>query len=188
MPETVPEKSALRRALLANRQAIAVEVRRQWDDAIGDRVVQWCAGNPGQTLGVYWPIRGEPDLRTIYTDLAVRGVRLALPVVVAKDAPLKFVAWKPGDPMIEDTFGVAVPAATHEVQPEALLVPCVGFNEQCVRLGYGGGFYDRTLAVSRSVAVGIGYSCCLADFDAAPHDIALDAIITETSVLETAER
>lgn len=177
---TISNKAALRRALLADRQAISAEVRSTWDAAIGTRVLAWWEAHPVAMLGVFWPIRGEPDLRPAYAVLAARGVRLALPVVVGKEAALGFIEWKPGDAMTKDGFGVAVPTAGANMQPQALLIPCVGFNEQGFRLGYGGGFYDRTLAAaSRPRAIGIGYECARADFEADQHDIALDEIITE---------
>jgi 5-formyltetrahydrofolate cyclo-ligase len=181
MPENILEKTALRRTLIANRQAIAPEVRRQWDQAIGARVLRWLTTHRAKILGVYWPIRGEPDLRSTYTLLAARGLQLALPLVVGKDEALRFAAWTPGDPLSKDAFGVAVPAdAQKTVQPDTVLVPCVGFNAMNLRLGYGGGFYDRTLAVQpRPLAVGIAYECSLVEFDGAAHDIALDEIITE---------
>lgn len=180
MPGTISNKAALRRALLADRQAISAEVRSSWDALIGAHVVAWWEEHRVAMLGVYWPIRGEPDLRPAYAALAARGVRLALPVVVGKEAALDFIEWKLGDAMTKDGLGVAVPTAGANVQPQALLIPCVGFNEQGFRLGYGGGFYDRTLAAApRPHAIGIGYECARADFKADPHDIALDAIITE---------
>ncbi|MEN3295552.1 MAG: 5-formyltetrahydrofolate cyclo-ligase [Burkholderiales bacterium] len=181
MPENTLQKAALRRALIANRQAIAPEVRRQWDQAIGARVLERLATHKTKTLGVYWPIRGEPDLRATYTELAARGLQLALPLVVGKEEALRFAAWTPGDPLSKDALGVAVPVDTRKtVQPDMLLVPCVGFNAMNLRLGYGGGFYDRTLAVQpRPLAVGIAYECGLVEFDGAAHDIALDEIITE---------
>jgi 5-formyltetrahydrofolate cyclo-ligase len=181
MPENTLQKAALRRALIANRQAIAPEVRRQWDQAIGARVLERLATHKAKTLGVYWPIRGEPDLRATYTELAACGLQLALPLVVGKEEALRFAAWMPGDPLSKDALGVAVPVDTRKtVQPDTVLVPCVGFNAMNLRLGYGGGFYDRTLAVQpRPLAVGIAYECGLVEFDGAAHDIALDEIITE---------
>lgn len=185
MPEIIPEKTALRRALIADRQAIESEVRRLWDAAIGARVIDWWAVHRAKTLGVYWPVRGEPDLRMVYVELATHGVQLALPIVVGKEEPLRFAAWTPGDPLTKDALGVAIPAeANNAVQPEALLVPCVGFNASNMRLGYGGGFYDRTLAIEpRPFTVGIAYECALVEFDGAAHDVALDRIITERSPL-----
>lgn len=179
-----PDKAALRLALLAARRAIAADNRSEWDRELGRRVLAWAAAwrqaLPDGVLGVYWPIRGEPDLRPVYAELAASGVALALPVVVGNDSPLCFLAWTPGENMDKDSFGVAVPASNVSAKPSALLVPCVGFNRRKLRLGYGGGFYDRTLALApRPQAIGIAYSCGLAEFDGDPHDIALDAIITE---------
>lgn len=185
MPEIISNKSTLRRKLLADRQAIPPEVRKQWDTQIMSRLICWWESHRLQTLGIYWPIRGEPDLRDAYKELASRSVQLALPVVVSKDAPLRFIGWKPGDAMLEDAFGVAIPASGIEVIPAALLIPCVGFNKLYFRLGYGGGFYDRTLELSpRPLTVGVGYSQGFAAFDADSHDVALDAVITETSAID----
>ncbi|HYD62961.1 MAG TPA: 5-formyltetrahydrofolate cyclo-ligase [Noviherbaspirillum sp.] len=181
MPENTAQKALLRRELLANRQAIPPEVRLAKNAAIARHVLAWCDAHPVSVLGAYWPIRSEPDLRNCYADLSARRVRLALPVVVDKNAPLRFIEWKPGDAMTKDSFGVAIPASGIEVRPEALLIPCVGFNEQRFRLGYGGGFYDRTLACTgRPATVGIAYDCSRARFEADAHDVALDFVITET--------
>jgi 5-formyltetrahydrofolate cyclo-ligase len=180
MPENTAQKAALRRELLANRQAIALEVRNAMNAAISRHVLAWRNIHPTGTLGVYWPIRGEPDLRECYVLLAEQGTQLALPIVVDRDAPLRFLAWQPGDPMIKDSFGVAIPVSGEEVQPDTLLIPCVGFNEHRYRLGYGGGFYDRTLArPARPVTVGIAFECARTRFDADPHDVPLDYLITE---------
>lgn len=185
MPETIAQKNRLRRELLASRQAIPPEVRSVLDAAISSRVVAWWELHRIASVGVYWPIRGEPDLTGAYSGLVARGVRLALPVVVDKNAPLRFIAWQPGDPMSKDSFGVAIPATGDVMRPEALLIPCVGFNENRYRLGYGGGFYDRTLALEpRPVTIGIGYAIAKADFHADSHDVALDAVITELSAIE----
>ena len=121
----------------------------------------------------------------LYGKLTAHGVRLSLPVVVGKDQPLRFAAWSPGDVMVKDSFGVPVPEQPlFGSTPEVLLIPCVGFNSERFRLGYGGGFYDRTLAVApRPFAIGIAYACQRVDFETREHDIALDMIITETSPL-----
>ena len=180
MPENTAQKATLRRELLANRHAISAEVRQANDAAICRHVLDWTETHPAGTLGVYWPIRGEPDLRDCYAALSARGVRLALPIVVDRNAPLRFIEWKPGDPMTKDAFGVAIPVSGVEVQPDGLLIPCVGFNEGRFRLGYGGGFYDRTLACAqRPVTVGIGYECSRTRFEADAHDVPLDFVITE---------
>lgn len=181
MTENTLHKSVLRRALLADRQAIASEVRTEWDTAIGNQVLAWWNASRVRTLGIYWPVRGEPDLRKIYIELAMHGVRLALPVVVDRATPLRFSGWKPGDELTKDAMGVFVPAVHGPpLQPDALLVPCVGFNTKNIRLGYGGGFYDRTLAtLPGTQAIGIAYGFGLVEFEGDAHDIALDRIITE---------
>src|SRR5436190_4798260 len=102
-------KTELRRALLATRQAISPGTRIEWDARIGGRLRTWLAAHPVQTLGVYWPIQGEPDLREDYAELAAHGVKLALPVVRGRDQPLHYVEWLPGEELAKDQFGVPVP-------------------------------------------------------------------------------
>ena len=181
--QTTEDKAALRRALLAARRALDPVRKAEWDAAIGARLLAWWETARPARLGVYWPLRGEPDLHAAYAQLAARGAELALPLVVERDSALAFVAWTPGEAMVEDAMGVAVPAAKRLLaRPEALLVPCVGYNAEGYRLGYGGGYYDRTLETPpRPATLGIAYACLAADFDHAPHDIALDRILTEAS-------
>jgi 5,10-methenyltetrahydrofolate synthetase len=175
------DKTELRRILLAARQSIPPEVRRRQDESIGERIIEWWHTSQPHTLGVYLPIRGEPELHAAYATLDSLGVRLALPMVREKGAPLIFVAWRPGDPLAIDAMGIPGPvAAAAEMQPASLLIPCVGFNEAGFRLGYGGGYYDRTLAgTSRPMTVGIAYRCLKADFLPGPYDVPMDVIITE---------
>ena len=180
-------KTKLRLALLAARNALAGDLRTDWDLSLGDQLVNWLQVHPVKTLGVYWPIQNEPDLRKIYPVLTTRGVQLALPVVVGKKAPLKFLHWRPGEPLAKDMMGIPAPiAGSPEVSPDAVLLPCVGFNPAMIRLGYGGGYYDRTLALlPRPVTIGIAYACARTTFNAAPHDVALDVIITENTIEST---
>jgi 5-formyltetrahydrofolate cyclo-ligase len=188
-PESISQdgadKAALRRALIDARRVITGDMRIRLDSAIAALLVAWWQSNPVQSLGVFWPIQYEPDLRTAYALLAAKGVQLALPIVDKRDAPLRYAAWTPGDPVVKDALGIAIPAKNKvSMRPEALLIPCVGFNPARFRLGYGGGFYDRTLASSpRPLAIGIAYAASSATFSAAPHDIAMDVLITETQIL-----
>ncbi len=174
-------KQDLRDQLMARRRAITSEERAKCDAALKLHVLAWWERQPVTSVGVYWPIRGEPDLQAAYAGLAQRGVQLALPVVVRVNAPLQFAKWTPGDALVTGAMKVPVPSPPQVIiHPEALLIPCVGFNRQRMRLGYGGGYYDRTLATNpRPLAIGIAYHGSLATFAADPHDIALDAIITE---------
>ncbi|CAN7668655.1 5-formyltetrahydrofolate cyclo-ligase [Pseudoduganella sp. LjRoot289] len=174
-------KAALRKQMLAARRALEPDTRARWDRALCEQVVAWQLKSKVAALGVYWPLRDEPDLNAAYAELARRGVRLLLPVVVQRDAALEFADWRIGEAMVKDTMGVAVPAELRmEPYPPALLVPCLGYNRHGYRLGYGGGFYDRTLArAPRPATVGIAYSCLQADFPDDSHDIALDTVLTE---------
>ncbi|MCD2516840.1 5-formyltetrahydrofolate cyclo-ligase [Massilia sp. G4R7] len=176
-----PDKPQLRRLLKEARRAIAPPLKRAWDDRIGARVVAWAREHAVEVLGVYWPLAGEPDLRPAYAELAEAGVRLALPVVVARDAALGFAQWLPGEATLADSMGIAVPADLRMVdRPSALLIPCLGFDARGYRVGYGGGFYDRTLeAEPRPKTVGIAYACQQVDFEIGEYDIPLDQVITE---------
>ena len=179
------EKASLRKALLATRRALPETTRTQWDAAIAQRLLDWCTTGNIAELAVYWPLHGEPDLHAAYLALAARGVALSLPVVLEKHAPLAFASWTPGEPMVKDGMGVAVPAGLRlRSAPAALLVPCLGFNLARYRLGYGGGYYDRTLAhAPRPLTLGIAYGCLQAEFASGPYDIALDHIMTEGDLL-----
>ncbi|MBP0600635.1 5-formyltetrahydrofolate cyclo-ligase [Herbaspirillum sp. LeCh32-8] len=174
-------KNTLRADLLARRKALDPKGKRISDELIGRRLLDWCTSHAVTSLGVYHPIRGEPDLLFAYNALAAHGVHLALPVVVGKNAPLEFRRWLPGDPLEKDALGTLVPAVTSPLmQPQALLVPCVGYNAAQCRLGYGGGFYDRTLAASqRPMAVGVCYAFGLVEFTGESHDMSLDLVLTD---------
>jgi 5,10-methenyltetrahydrofolate synthetase len=181
-PAATPlSKADLRKHLLGARRALDAATRAAWDAAIGRHVLAWAETAGVDALGVYWPLRDEPDLQAAYAELARRGVRLLLPVVVEKHAPLAFAQWDIGEAMVKDGMGVAVPAELRLApRPAALLVPCLGYNRHGYRLGYGGGFYDRTLeALPRPRTVGVAYACQQAPFGDDPHDIALDCIVTE---------
>lgn len=175
------DKAALRKALAGARRAMDPLQKQQWDARICAKVLAWWAGGKPGHIGVYWPLAGEPDLHPAYATLAHAGVRLALPVVHEKDAPLGFAHWEPGEEMVRDRMGVAVPQLLRPVErPGVLLIPCLGFNQHGYRLGYGGGYYDRTLAPHpRPLTLGIAYALAAASFADDPHDVALDLIITE---------
>lgn len=181
MDKVADEKFMLRRRLLDARRAVPPDERAARDAALGAHVIAWCHAHGVRSLAVYCAIRGEPELLPAFTQLADEGVALALPIVAQTDAPLRFAAWRPGMAMVKDAMGVPVPAEIAFVaMPQALLLPCVGFNGKGYRLGYGGGYYDRTLAAQpRPLAVGVAYDEARAEFDVQAHDVALDAILTE---------
>ena len=175
------DKAILRKALMAARRALDPVRKQHWDARICANVLAWWNTEKPGEIGVYWPLDGEPDLRLAYVELARAGVRLALPVVHERDAPLGFAHWAPGEAMVRDRMGVAVPQQLRPVErPHILMIPCLGFNQHGYRLGYGGGYYDRTLAPHpRPLTLGIAYAMAAASFADDPHDVALDLIITE---------
>jgi len=179
------DKSALRRSLIAARKALSAEDKIQSDRRIMAALEVFLSTQTTQVLGVYLPLSGEPDLMPLYEALCKRDMRLALPVVLEKNQALHYALWQPGETLIKDASGTLAPAA-HEafVQPELILAPCVGFTASRYRLGYGGGYFDRTLAQAKKIlAVGIAYSFTCVDFAASTHDIALDWILTEEKLI-----
>lgn len=173
-------KAGLRRHLLQMRRDMDAHLRAQWDAKIDQQLIEWCKLHQPASIGVYYPIQAEPNLATAYRDLAQAGIALALPVVQGQDLPLRYAAWKPGMPTTPGAMNVPIPNDIQWVDlPEVLLIPCVGHTDLGYRLGYGGGFYDRTLAQTpRPTTIGISYACLRADFAHDEHDIALDFILT----------
>jgi 5-formyltetrahydrofolate cyclo-ligase len=130
-------------------------------------------------VAVYWPIMGEIDVRPIDGPMAEQGVTLALPVVIQRDEPMVFRPWSPKAPTVPGVWDIPVPATDETVEPDVVVVPLVGYDDDRHRLGHGGGFYDRTLAVRpRPYAIGVGYAFSrLETIHPQPHDIAMDAIV-----------
>ncbi len=132
-----------------------------------------------------WPIRNEYDPRHLARTLRERGATTALPVVVAPRTPLIFREWHPGVRLARGALGIAYPLDSREVQPDHVLLPMIGWDEQGFRLGYGGGFFDRTLAAraDRPNAIGVAYECArLASIHPQPWDVPLDWVVTERGV------
>ena len=141
-------------------------------------------------VSFYWPFRGEPNLRPLMRRMVAAGRSVALPVVVQKRHPLEFRPWTPGCEMVLGVWNIPIPDTNERVTPRLLLAPVVGFDPQRYRLGYGGGYFDRTLAAlsgARTV-IGVGYdSQALATIHPLPHDIPMDRIVTESGFRHEAE-
>lgn len=171
-----------RKELLAARATLSVATRHALGERITRHLVAALVPHADDCIGFYWPIRGEIDLRPALRELCTGTVRAALPVVVAKDAPMVFRPWSPGVPMTTGVWDIPIPATMETVLPSLLLIPLVGFDDAGYRLGYGGGFYDRTLATlcPRPLTIGIGLANTrLPSVHPQSHDIPLDAILTE---------
>ncbi len=176
------DKKMLRRQLQAERQSLLD--RHQRAVQLQETLLVWLIGRQEHSIGAYWPIKGEFDaLPALYRwSEAQPGRRLGLPVIDRETKQLRFHVWFPGCPMEEDAYGIPKPKDTESFHPQLLLVPCVGYGPQGLRLGYGGGFYDRTLAAltPKPATVGLAYSHgYLPWLQAEAHDMALDTMLTE---------
>ena len=182
------DKAALRSEMAVARRRAAASAPAA-AEAVRERVLSGLTISEGSVVSAYWPMREELDPRPLMLALAARGLRLCLPAVVANGRPLSFRAWVPGDTLVEARFGTQVPRETAEVlTPDVLLVPLLAFDRQGYRLGYGGGFYDRTLAALRGdrtvLAVGIAYAGQeVAAVPVEATDQQLDALVTERYLL-----
>ena len=136
-----------------------------------------------------WPIKHEPDVRALLQSWREAGVRAALPVVVAEHEALRFREWAPDTPLAADRYGIPTPSAGDWLTPDLILLPLNGFDGAGYRLGYGGGYFDRTLAAlsPRPLAVGVGFEINrVASIRPQPHDQRLDWIITENGAFRPA--
>lgn len=171
-----------RERLLAQRNALTLAERERLSGDVLANLDHEFQKLDCRILGLYWPIKCEIDVRHWASHLAkTSGIKLALPVVIEKKAPLEYWEWAMGDPMVRGVWNIPVPAIKKQVTPDIVISPLVGFSG-CYRLGYGGGFFDRTLASLRPqpYAIGIGFEMFeCPDFEAQPHDIAMDTIVTD---------
>jgi 5-formyltetrahydrofolate cyclo-ligase len=207
------DKLSTRKALVQSRLDMPDRLARA--DLLQQVMRIWLVGSSHEVIGAYWPIKGEFDpLPALYrwqedavlapefkenmapaqqghvqlatASRAGRSPRkIGLPVVNKLHKTLTFHAWYPGCPMEEDAYGIPKPKDTEVIVPTLLFVPCVGYGPGGYRLGYGGGFYDRTLAAlaPRPVTVGLGYSHgWLPDMAPELHDIALDVVLNDKGV------
>lgn len=170
-----------RERLLALRQAMPPAERRDRGTQIEAALRGIIAERPG-VLGVYWPFRAEFDPRALIAWATEAGRGVALPAVVDKKGPLEYRAWRPGEPLVDGVWNIPVPEKREIVVPAMVLAPLVGFDPGCYRLGYGGGYFDRTLAAlePRPLAIGVGYEAQLLDtIHPQPFDVPMDRIVTE---------
>ena len=171
-----------RTRLIQQRIGISAPDRAAWSERISRALAEALGSCGAQLIGLYWPFRGEYDPRDLMATLRDQGTRLALPVIVARGQPLIFREWQPGSLMTQGVWNVPMPESGEAVLPNLLVVPLVGFDAQGYRLGYGGGFYDRTIAAmtTKPRTIGVGFALGrLETIYPQPHDIALDNVITE---------
>ena len=174
--------AGLREGLGQNGRAqISAQISRNLENLLAERGVgQWTV------VSGYWPIKGEPDLRPLLAQLHRAGITIALPVVETRAAPLIFRLWTPETRMVRGDWNIPVPPPEARVlTPDVTLAPCLGWDGGCYRLGWGGGYFDRTLAALTRRPTGIGIALAAARLPTIypqPHDIPLDMIVTEDGV------
>jgi 5,10-methenyltetrahydrofolate synthetase len=186
---TPEERRALREKLIAARQALPDRLERAVQ--LQSVMRAWLVSRRESSVGAYWPIKGEFDpLPALYrwSEGGPEGSprRIGLPKTDKETGELRFHVWFPGCPMELDAHDIPKPKDTDEFKPALLIVPCVGYGPGGVRLGYGGGFYDRTLSElsPRPITIGVGYSHgFMPMLRAQPDDVPLDVMLTEDGVM-----
>jgi len=184
MDDVTAWRKARRAELLAKRQALDAAQRRSLSAALEANLRQVLAECVPTIISFYWPFRGEFDARPLMRDLIAQGWQAALPVVVQKKAPLEFRLWTPGAPMVDGVWNIPIPRDGAVVTPGVTLAPVVGFADG-YRLGYGGGYYDRTLASlsPRPFGIALGYEFQkLETIYPQPHDQRFDVVVTEAGI------
>ena len=178
-------RKAERERLIAAREALGAETLEQFRNRIDTHLERSFPGLACSTLAFCWPIRGEYDARHLARTLRERGALTALPVVVAPRQPLLFREWHPGVELASGPLGIAYPVSSAAVVPTAVLLPMNGWDEAGYRLGYGGGFFDRTLAgfSKKPVMIGVSYELAkMKTIHPQGWDIPVDWIVTERGV------
>jgi 5-formyltetrahydrofolate cyclo-ligase len=178
-------RSQVRKDLIDRRLAAEPKERAEWSAAInGHLSLQW-PEPPGRTIAFCWPFKAEHDVRSVVERWISMGAEAALPVVVAPKTPLIFRRWHAGTRLAHGALGIPYPADSEEVQPDTILLPANGFDALGFRLGYGAGYFDRTIAGLRPKVriIGISYEIGrLSSIAPQHHDEPMDFVVTETGV------
>ena len=174
-----------RAGLIARRKQTPEVERALWSEAITVSLIQGFPVLQQRCVGCYSPFQGEYDPAQVMAYLYACGATLALPEVIGLHQPLRFRKWWPQAPMRKDAYGIAIPHDTEEVIIDAIIIPMIAFDSQGYRLGYGSGFFDRTLAAinPRPLTLGIAFEALhLPTIYPHEHDIAMDYVVTEKTI------
>ena len=177
--------------LITARAAVAPAQRKTWGERITALLEMGFAVPSGAVIGFCWPYKGEFDARFVVRHWCQQGVTAALPEVVEKARPLRFRKWWPGAPMRQGVYDIPVPDGTEVLLPDVMVVPMNGFDEQGYRLGYGGGYFDRTLAALQRCVLTIGVSfeaLRLPTIHPQSHDIPMDFVVSEAGIYRAGGR
>lgn len=182
-------RAQLRRFLLERRAQVSGEIRTRHDLALGRNLLAVPPVQAARVLAVYWPIRGEPDLRPLVAGWRAAGKVLALPVMNGPDAALLFFAWTDDVRLETGPYGIPVPSDRTPLTPDCLVIPCLGFSVSAGRpwrLGYGAGYYDRTLSARPVPAVGVAYDEAQTDqFAPNAMDAPLSVLVTPSRIINS---
>ncbi|MFC3695090.1 5-formyltetrahydrofolate cyclo-ligase [Chenggangzhangella methanolivorans] len=187
--DVAARKAVVRKAALAARAAIGEAERAAAGRAIAALGGEIVADERPACVSLFFPVKGEIDMLPLARKLSAAGVPLCLPVIVAKGEPLVFRRWRPGDVLEDRPFGLKEPPdSAAEVEPDLLFAPLSAFDRQGGRIGYGGGFYDRTLeklrAKGAALAIGVAFAAQeVEDVPVAEHDQRIDFVLTENGIL-----
>jgi 5-formyltetrahydrofolate cyclo-ligase len=186
MNDLAAAKRMAREAAIARRRGLHPEAAGQ---SLAAHVLRECSPAPGLIVSGFWPIADEIDLRPLLRALHERGNRIALPVTPRRGEPLTFREWRPGDILVPERFGTVRPIGDTLV-PDMLLIPLLAFDSKGGRLGYGGGFYDRTLAtLPNRFRLGCAFAAQQVDaVPVGPYDIRLDAVATENGIIRCGDQ
>lgn len=174
-----------RERLLKQRLALSPTARQHKTQLITGGLDDVLGTVQDRTLSVYWPFHGEPNLIQWVRSIINRGACVALPVVVEKGKPLLFKSWTPGEPLGVGIWDLPVPIQGSDVTPSIMIIPLVGFDDFLFRLGYGGGYFDRTLATCKPQprTIGVGFELCrIPTIYPQSYDIPMDVVITESEI------
>jgi 5-formyltetrahydrofolate cyclo-ligase len=175
-----PVRARWRRDLRAARDALTDRPERE--SRLLARVEEWLNTVNANRLGFFWPTRGEPDLSALVGRWMQADASRVAALPVIEGELLRFAPWTPGVALISGPFDVQIPNTAQRIDPQLLIIPCVGIDRQRYRLGYGGGYYDRTMASisPRPITAGVGFDCArIETIDPKPHDLQLDVAITD---------
>lgn len=196
-PDAHLDKASLRSEALARRAALSPEARETAAEAAAAHALEWLGDVKGEMVSVFASFGHEIPTHALVRRLRAAGAEIALPVVLEPGKPLIFRLWEPGEELVSSRgpgrFVIPAPPETAPaVSPDVLVVPLAGFDARGNRLGYGAGFYDRTLALLRSAKriEAIGYAFAVQELPAVPaeaHDERLDAIATDAGIVRPAE-
>jgi 5-formyltetrahydrofolate cyclo-ligase len=178
-------RKQLRQRLISERQNLTSNERDEIERRCLAEIQQYLQTREPGILGLYWPIKGEIDCRSLAPALIQQGWTLCVPIINSDSQCLDFALWTPDTPMIVGSWNIPVPEQQTLLIPDHFLVPLVGFDKQNFRLGYGGGYYDRTLAaIDKPVhTIGIGMECGrFESIQPQEWDIPMDKVITEKGI------